>query len=111
MAKVTGLPIELSAGATYAGVINAVPDGTGGGVVRMYRKTRPTDIGFRRCANGVYSAVDLAWTKLPPDWFDAWLAIAEMLRMIVYDLFRRETADGCINDEYNNNSYDRLRYG
>lgn len=110
MAKVTGLPIELSAGATYAGVINAVPDGTGGGVVRMYRPHKVKDVGFKRCTSSIYGVIHTEFGDLPPDWYDAWLALANLLNMIVYDLFRRETADGCINDEYDNNQYDRLRF-
>jgi len=111
MAKVIDPDPQLSTGLTYAGTMQCISHKGNQKTVRMYRKRKPKDVSFQRCAAGVKSAAEKAWREGGSPLWEAYQELANLFSWIAFELFMTETSDGCLNDEYDNNEYGKLRYG
>lgn len=110
MAKVTGIPPELTLGMTYGGVIQGIPDGEGGGVVRMYRTHKVSDASFAACYKQVATVIEEAWDGGGSTLAEAYIGLGEMFGSLDFDAFYRYLVDALINDEFNNCNYDGVFY-
>ena len=110
MAKVQGLPVALRTGITYAGVIQGLPDGNGGGSVRIYRTHKVKEPSFKSCYSIAASAVLSNWGGGTTTLAEAYIGLGEVIGGLDFDAFYWDLMDAMMNDEFDNTDYDHARY-